>query len=585
MPTPGLGARLPQRRPRPLRRRGAGLPRPRRRPGQGRRPADRARRDRQRAARAAGGERRGGRGAPQRGRATACSSATSRPSPASTPRPPSSALRSSMPAALVPAAGRGRHPPDPDLGQDRPRRAALAAAGATRRRGVRRGTAASRARRRGSRATGPPSSAAPPSGPDDDFFDLGGGSLTAAQLVCRLRERFPEVTVADVYDHPGLARPRRGARRHGDPHRPAERRRSARCRSRPRPRQVLASRPAAARSAPCAGSPGSALGSTWSAAACFGLDWLPDVALGLGAARLAAAGQPARAGCMLGAAAARAVLRRRRAPAPTRAAARCTCGSGSPSASPTSSAPPTCRRRRWCKVYARLLGAGSAGTSTCTASRRSPACSPSATAARSSPRSTSPGHWLDGDVLHVGAVRVGADARVGARSTLLPGCRRRRRRRGRRRAPRSSARCPTARPGRARRPVLADGARGPWATSARANRPAWLAGVRRDRPSSLSLLPILAVLAGARRGGSRAAATRTASPDAVRTALLWLPARDRGRPSSCSRCWCWLAVRLLALGLEAGHHPVHGRRPGRRGRCCGCSTRRAPGCSRCTPAR
>ena len=40
--------------------------------------------------------------------------------------------------------------------------------------------------------------------PSDDFFDLGGGSLTAAQLVSRLRERFPEVTVADVYEHPRL---------------------------------------------------------------------------------------------------------------------------------------------------------------------------------------------------------------------------------------------------------------------------------------------------------------------------------------------------------------------------------------------
>ncbi|MEO6822050.1 MAG: non-ribosomal peptide synthetase, partial [Candidatus Nanopelagicales bacterium] len=39
----------------------------------------------------------------------------------------------------------------------------------------------------------------------DDFFDLGGGSLAAAQLVSSLRTRFPEVTVADVYDHPGLA--------------------------------------------------------------------------------------------------------------------------------------------------------------------------------------------------------------------------------------------------------------------------------------------------------------------------------------------------------------------------------------------
>ena len=42
----------------------------------------------------------------------------------------------------------------------------------------------------------------------DDFFDLGGGSLTAAQLVSQLRARYPEVTVADLYEHPtvgGLA--------------------------------------------------------------------------------------------------------------------------------------------------------------------------------------------------------------------------------------------------------------------------------------------------------------------------------------------------------------------------------------------
>ncbi|QIS21649.1 amino acid adenylation domain-containing protein [Nocardia terpenica] len=42
------------------------------------------------------------------------------------------------------------------------------------------------------------------SGPDADFFDLGGGSLAAAQLVTALRERFPHVTVADLYDRPRL---------------------------------------------------------------------------------------------------------------------------------------------------------------------------------------------------------------------------------------------------------------------------------------------------------------------------------------------------------------------------------------------
>ncbi|NMN96883.1 amino acid adenylation domain-containing protein [Nocardiaceae bacterium YC2-7] len=41
-------------------------------------------------------------------------------------------------------------------------------------------------------------------GPDLDFFEVGGGSLAAAQLVTALRERFPEVTVAQLYDHPRL---------------------------------------------------------------------------------------------------------------------------------------------------------------------------------------------------------------------------------------------------------------------------------------------------------------------------------------------------------------------------------------------
>ncbi len=37
-----------------------------------------------------------------------------------------------------------------------------------------------------------------------DFFDLGGGSLAAAQLVSRIRTRVPEFAVADIYDVPRL---------------------------------------------------------------------------------------------------------------------------------------------------------------------------------------------------------------------------------------------------------------------------------------------------------------------------------------------------------------------------------------------
>ncbi|WP_306232898.1 Pls/PosA family non-ribosomal peptide synthetase [Agrococcus beijingensis] len=40
---------------------------------------------------------------------------------------------------------------------------------------------------------------------DADFFALGGGSLAAAQLVTRIRRRSPEFTVADIYAYPRLA--------------------------------------------------------------------------------------------------------------------------------------------------------------------------------------------------------------------------------------------------------------------------------------------------------------------------------------------------------------------------------------------
>ncbi len=45
---------------------------------------------------------------------------------------------------------------------------------------------------------------AKPAGLDADFFAAGGGSLAAAQLVSALRHRYPTVTVADVYSHPRL---------------------------------------------------------------------------------------------------------------------------------------------------------------------------------------------------------------------------------------------------------------------------------------------------------------------------------------------------------------------------------------------
>ncbi|QHD87541.1 amino acid adenylation domain-containing protein [Gordonia sp. JH63] len=42
------------------------------------------------------------------------------------------------------------------------------------------------------------------SSPDVDFFAEGGGSLAAAQLVTAVRERYPDISVADLYDRPRL---------------------------------------------------------------------------------------------------------------------------------------------------------------------------------------------------------------------------------------------------------------------------------------------------------------------------------------------------------------------------------------------
>ena len=58
----------------------------------------------------------------------------------------------------------------------------------------------------------------------------------------------------------------------------------------------------------------------------------------------------------------------------------------------------------WMVYYARALGAEDRqAASTCTPCRPSPACSNSATAARVEPEVDLSGHWIDGDVVHIGA--------------------------------------------------------------------------------------------------------------------------------------------------------------------------------------
>jgi non-ribosomal peptide synthetase-like protein len=389
-----------------------------------------------------------------------------------------------------------------------------------------------------------------PSGPDDDFFDLGGGSLTAAQLVSRLRERFPEVTVADVYDHPALVDLATTLDEMATP----TGRQNASVRPVPvatQAAQVLAS--LGFRSI------GALRWLTWVGLGVLvgrgvlGLDWLPAIGWGwvlLGWLLLVnPVGRVA-----LAALAARAVLAGVRPGTHPRGgtvhlrlwlAERLVDELG---ATGLSSAPLV-------KVYARWLG--------CRIGRHVDLHSaPPVTGllilgdgSSVEPEVDLAGHWLDGEQLHIGSVTVGADARVGARSTLLPGAHVGD---GAEVAAGSAVFGPVP-DGQAwsGAPALFSGrARGPWSDDRPPNRPVWLVAYAASA-LGLSLLPILAVLAGL-VVAAPALAGATGIRDAVATALAWLPLATVVGVVVLALLVVGV-VRLLSLGLEVGHHPVHGR--------------------------
>ncbi|QCQ93505.1 Pls/PosA family non-ribosomal peptide synthetase [Rhodococcus sp. SGAir0479] len=254
-------------------------------------------------------------------------------------------------------------------------------------------------------------------GPDDDFFEMGGGSLAAAQLVTALRDRFPEVTVAQLYDHPRLGSlagfldelsPTEAAvPRHVEP----------------TPRRAQAAQIAA--TVPLMTLTGLQW-VTWLAIAgnvlaLFDVDWAPTLSwwwvtvlfvlfiTPLGRMAVAVAG-------------ARLLLRglqpgtyRRGGREHLRLwiALRLVEASG---ADNLSGAP-------WMLYFARALGAEvGRGVDLHTLPPVTgmlvlgDGCSVE-------PEVDLSGHWIDGDVVHIGAIRIGDGAAIGARSTLLPGAR------------------------------------------------------------------------------------------------------------------------------------------------------------------
>ena len=564
---PRLGPRVPQRRPGRDDGR-AGVRWSCRRPGQARRPADRARGDRQRAARAARRGRRrrrratDGRGQPAPGRlrrrrrgvrprrrrsgcAADCRPRWSRGWPSSTTLPTRTSGKVDRDALPWPlptrASGAGaRPPPAPQL--DRRIWA---------------------------------TSWAPGRGRGDDFFDLGGGSLTAAQLVSRLRARFPEVT------SPTSTSTRRSAT---SPASSAARPAPTAAPNRQGPPdavedpggQVVST--LALRTAGRAAVAGLGRGSMNVLARWSGLDLAATVLVVVGAGSagccvLAARPDGARGrrapGCCCAASARALPTRRQGAPAAVagRAPGR------------RAAAPRTWPGRRGCLLRA---GARRRGRRDVDLHSLPPVTGMLPLGAGVLDRARGrPDRALAGRRRAARRrVQVGAGARVGTRSTLGPGA--------------AVGKDAEVAPGSAvlgagaRRGVLVGvarravgPARGPWSTDrpARPPRGCW----RTPRPAVSRCLPLMAVLAGlsvALWPLRRATSSAMPAPGAA------LASGRRGASGwSRSRCWSLVMVGCSASGSRAATTRSTAGAAWQAWATCGCSTRPGPGCSRSTRAR
>jgi non-ribosomal peptide synthetase-like protein len=385
----------------------------------------------------------------------------------------------------------------------------------------------------------------PVTDPKADFFTHGGGSLTAAQLVARIRTRHPRVSVNDVYVHPKL-----GA---------LAARLDALGATLTRQRDVLPTprRTAVAQSllmAPMLALVGLRWAAVTAAISTVGalvIPWAPTVPWwSLAPAWLVLFSPAGRIGIAAGGA--RLLLHGVRAGSYPRggsvhvrlwAALRLAELSGATGVSSAS----------WTNRYARALGAKIGKDVDLHSAPPVTGLLKIGRGAAVEPEVDLGGYWVDGDVVHLGKIRIGAGATVGARSTLLPGARI-----GKgaeiaagstvggaipagqqwagspaRRAGKSGVAWPSSRPARSRLWACAYGV-----TSL-------LLGLL----PAVAALPALLVVAAGVAG--------TASPaDALSGALVTVA------PATVAYLVTYAAlvvagVRLLGIGMVEGFHPVH----------------------------
>jgi non-ribosomal peptide synthetase-like protein len=387
-------------------------------------------------------------------------------------------------------------------------------------------------------------------GPEADFFALGGGSLAAAQLVAALRERHPQVTVADLYDHPRLGSLAGFLGELESPPEVVERL------VRPTPlsmqfAQIVLSVPLATLAA---------------------LQWVTWLALGNNVARalhlvpwtvavnwwvVAAAFVVfvTPLGRMtIAVVAARLLLPNVRPGTYRRGgwvhlrvwlAERLAEASG---AENLAGAP-------WLVYYARALGAD-VGKGVDLHSVP-PVTGLLALGHRSAvePEVDLCGHWIDGDSFHVGAIAIGNDATIGTRTTLLPGA--------------VVGKNADVAPGsgvvgkvKSRQywkgsPAVKSGrVNHPWPDERPARRTHWVA-VYALTSVLLAAMPLTALVAGLAVIGLAVQHTHRLS-QAVRPALVWSPVATLAALAAYALMTV-LAVRLLSVGLREGYHPVRSR--------------------------
>jgi amino acid adenylation domain-containing protein len=412
----------------------------------------------------------------------------------------------------------------------------------------------------------------PVTDPEADFFTHGGGSLTAAQLVARIRTRHPQVSVNDLYLHPGLGA--LAARLDALSATTTKRRDVAPVPRRTALAQALLMAPmlalvglrwasvaAAISTVAAVAVPGAPTVPWWSLAVAWLVLFSPAGRIGIaaGGARLllrgVRPGRYPRGGSV-----------HVRLWAATRLAE-------------LSGATGVCAAS-WTGRYARALGAKIGKDVDLHSAPPVTGLLKVGRGAAVEPEVDLGGYWVDGDVVHIGKIRIGAGATVGSRSTLLPGARIGK---GAEIAAGSTVRGAVPSGQRwAGSPARRSGKRGVRWPSAPPVRSRFWALAYGVTSMLLGLLPAAAALPALVIISTGVVGTTSIAGATAGALLMVVPATPVYLLAYAALVAA--AVRLLGIGMVEGFHPVHSRVGWQVW-----TTERLMGmartaCSRCTPA-